>query len=82
MIDSNSLQTNYSANIRLQLLVGDQIFPLAKIGPESIVLREAIELPACEAEISMSVDGREHRWQVFLTDGAVPFDTAIQIMSR
>lgn len=39
MIDSDSLQTNYSANIQLQLLVGDQIFPLAKIGPKSIVLR-------------------------------------------
>jgi hypothetical protein len=36
------------------------------------VLRNPIPHPPVEAELSLSIDGHEERWQVELIDGIVP----------
>lgn len=61
--------TGYSAKVRLTLLVEEASLDLAEIGPELIYLRHPIDLPPCDATILMTVDGREHRWKVYLPDG-------------
>jgi hypothetical protein len=61
--------TGYSAEVRLHLVVGDEVLELASIGPAEISLREPAELPPGPAEIVMHVDSFERRWQVYLPDG-------------
>lgn len=63
------LGTSYSATVRLELHVGDQIFDLHEIGPESISPRKPVSLDPTEAEVVMYIDGRRRSWQVELPDG-------------
>lgn len=79
MTDPLDPRSNYSAEVRLRLIVGDRSFPLAKIGPSHVVLREPTELAPGAAEVVMTVDGREHRWAVYLTGDAIVSGSAKQI---
>ncbi len=72
---SSSIQKEFSADVALCLIVGDREMPLAKIGPGYAVLRDEDDIPAGTAGIIFfAVDGREHRWQVILRHGTVPFE--------
>lgn len=64
----------YSSVVRLELVVDDHSYPLAKIAPSHIVFREPVELPPCRGEILMHVDDRTERWSVVLTHGTTPID--------
>jgi hypothetical protein len=69
------VQAQFSADIRLDLLVDGQKIPLAKVGPNYAVLQGPVEIPAGSiALLVMTVDGREHRWEIVLENGIVPFD--------
>ena len=81
MIQKSEIKTNYSSNVELYLIVGDESWNLAQIGPDHVTARDnGIELDPCEAQILMIVDGSERRWNVFLKNGAVPFEPDIQIV--
>lgn len=60
----------YSADVRLHLAVNGQVTSLSQVGPDSVILETACELPPCSAEVIVKVDGREHRRKVLLPDGA------------
>ena len=75
------LSKDYSSDVVLQLIVGERVFELARTGPGYVVMEEPVELPPCDAELLMSVDGRMHRWSVFLDQGAVPFESRVNIAS-
>jgi hypothetical protein len=80
MIHPSKLKTNYSAYVELYLVVGEHSWELAAIGPDSVDLRHGgIELPPCQGEVVMVVDGKERRWHVVLQHGAVPYETTIPI---
>jgi hypothetical protein len=80
MIQQSEIKTNYSSSVNLSLIVGDRSWELASIGPDHITLRNGgIELDRCRAQVVMVVDGESRRWDVFLTNGVVPFDTRIAI---
>jgi hypothetical protein len=81
MDDMASPQAGYSADVWLFLIALGTAIPLAQIGPDSVVLRDPIELPRCEAEILMVVDGEERRWPVVLPNGAVPFELEVSAES-
>ncbi len=68
-MDHSPVGTGYSANVRLELHVGQQIFELAEVAPESVFLRKPVTLPPSEAEVVMYVDGQRSVWQVELPDG-------------
>ena len=61
---------SHSVDVRLRLLVGDRTLDVAKAGPSEITLRSPVDLAPCDAELLMSVDGREHRWSIRLPRGA------------
>jgi hypothetical protein len=73
-----AIQSQFSARIRLLLVIGESTYPLAQIGPMYFVLRKATSLPRCAAEIVMIADGDEKRWPIILKDGAVPFDPHVE----
>ena len=73
---------NYSANVRLHLVMGERTLELAQIGPSDIVLRTPTDLPPGDAEIVMDVDGHQRRWPVRLPQGAsvtLPTTTTVTI---
>lgn len=74
-MESPSRFEAFSAEVRLELLVGGRTIPLAKAGPGYAVLRKGEQIRACDdAVLIMTVDGREHRWEIVLKHDVVPFD--------
>lgn len=83
MDDSPRFRSNgYSSVVRLSLVVDGTKYRLGKIGPDAITLQEPTELPECDAQVIMTVDGKEQRWDVFLPNGATPPETRISIRDR
>jgi hypothetical protein len=70
-------EAQFSADIRLDLVVNGRSIPLARVGPNYAVLQERVDIPAgSPAILLMNVDGREHRWEIVLENGIVPFEEA------
>ena len=59
----------YSADVRIHLYVNGFVLPVGQLGPDFIILRNAPDHPPTDAEITMSIDGDERRWNVHLPDG-------------
>ncbi|MDB5345977.1 MAG: hypothetical protein JWP89_4354 [Schlesneria sp.] len=72
----------YSADVALSLHIGDRTIRLSQVAPNFVVLAESIELPQCDAEIHVSVDGNVHRRNVFLIDGIKPSMVRVRIETR
>ena len=72
-----SSEHRYSADVRLTLLVGNTVVPLAQISRDWVMLRENLDVAPGRAEVVMTVDGRERRWDVSL-DGP-PCETTLKI---
>ena len=53
----------------MQLFVSGQVLKIAQIGPQFLMLDQPVEHPPADAEILMSIDGREDRWRVHLPHG-------------
>lgn len=76
---STSSSSAHSAEVRAELIVGEQRYCVANLGPGCIVLREGQQIAAGNAWIELTVDGELRRWEVNLPHGAVPFDTEIRV---
>jgi hypothetical protein len=59
----------YSADIRMQLHVCDRVFSIGQLGPDFLILDDPADHPPADAEIAMSINGRQRRWAVHLPDG-------------
>jgi hypothetical protein len=53
----------------MQLCVNGQVFSVGQLGPDFLILDDPADHPPAEAEITLSVDGRQRRWTVRLPDG-------------
>ena len=75
-------RSGHSAEVRLRLLVGDRSFDLAKVGPQSCFVCCPDDIPPGKAEISVTIDGTEHRRDVVLVDGLSRHDQITNLMGR
>jgi hypothetical protein len=66
---ANWNKTAHSAEVLMRLLVNGHVLALGHLGPDYIILDDPIDHPPTEAEITVSVEGKESRWQVQLVDG-------------
>ena len=73
---------HFSAEVRLELRASGQVYDLASIGPNQFVPRYPLDLPSCDAEVVMFVDGSGFLWPVRLPNGAVPFEKVISTSPR
>jgi len=64
-----SKANGHSAQVRMELHLDGQIFPIAQMGPDFFVLRQPIEHPPASAELTLRIDESETRWSVNLVDG-------------
>jgi len=63
---------HFSAEVRIELVVDGVAHELAGVGPTFFVSRHPIDIPACDAEIRMTVDGDAFVWPVRLPYGSIP----------
>lgn len=61
--------SGHSADVRIDLAVNGHVFSVAELGPGFLVVRNPVAHPPAEAELTLSIDGYERRWQVELIDG-------------
>ncbi|HEV3082686.1 MAG TPA: hypothetical protein VGY66_23080 [Gemmataceae bacterium] len=71
MSTAKAQQFAHSADVRIELCVNGHSLPVSHLGPDFLVLKDTVEHPPAEAEIAMSIDGQESRWQVHLVDGII-----------
>jgi hypothetical protein len=53
----------------MELRLNGLVLPIAQLGPDFLLLRKPVDHAPTEAEIFMSIDGRESIWSVWLPDG-------------
>jgi hypothetical protein len=53
----------------MELHLNGSVLAISHLGPDYLILTEPIDHPPAQAEIAMSVDGRESRWAVQLPAG-------------
>ncbi|MEX0716999.1 MAG: hypothetical protein WD066_10440 [Planctomycetaceae bacterium] len=68
----------YSSRVRLRLIIEEHEYELAQVGSGYVIFRDAVDLPPCEAWLSLMVDGKERRKRIRLLHGAQPFDRLAQ----
>lgn len=61
-----NVSAGYSADVRLDLYIAGQHFPLAQIGGNQLIFPTPVHLPAGTGEVVMSVDGQQRRWAITL----------------
>jgi hypothetical protein len=61
--------TGHSADVRMQLFVDGHVLSIGQLGLGFMILENPTDHGPMEAEVAMSVDGRESRWTVHLPDG-------------
>ena len=79
MNDAPLNRTRHSADVRMHLRLNGRDLPIAQLGPDFLILRQAVAHPPANAEIFMSIDGNERHWPVHLRDGLSPADSRARI---
>jgi hypothetical protein len=69
----------HSSNVQMHLSVNGHVLKIGQLAPNFVILQESIAHPPAQAEIFMSVDGHESRWQVFLVNGITPAESKTAI---
>jgi hypothetical protein len=69
MSTANREKPAHPADVRMHLSVNGHILSIGHLGPDYVILDNPIDHPPSDAEISLSVDGNESRWQVRLIEG-------------
>jgi hypothetical protein len=64
-----SSQGGNSAQVKMKLLITGSSLPVAQMGPDFLLVMEAVDLPPSNAIIVMQVDDAERRWDVHLPNG-------------
>ncbi len=69
MDGQTSKSTGHSAEVRIRLTVNGHVFSVAQLGPDFVVLRDAVNHAPGRAQITMSIDDDRKQWPVELVDG-------------
>jgi hypothetical protein len=70
----------YSADVSLRMLVAGSTYELSHVAPDFVRLRTPVEIPPSDAEIIVSVDGRESTSRVRLPNGASRGESQVRIL--
>jgi hypothetical protein len=69
----------HSADVQMGLSVNGHVLRIGHLGPDYVILDSSIDHPPSEAEVSLTVDGQESRWQVKLSEGLSASQTRARI---
>jgi hypothetical protein len=62
----------YSALVRINLHLNDQVYPVAQMGGGRMIFDTPVALPAGTGTVVMNVDGLEQRWRITVQDYVRP----------
>ena len=63
-----SVSEGYSAKVKLELIVPEfGAIDVAQVGPESLILRNAVDVPSGPAQLIITVDGKRETSDVILS---------------
>ena len=62
-------QAAHSADVQMHLLVNGRVVNIGHLGPDYVIVDDPIDHPPADAQVFLSVDGKERRWHVRLVDG-------------
>ena len=62
-------KNGHSAEVSIRLLLNGRSLPIAQLGPDFLILEQALEHPPSHAAISLVIDGHEDRLPVWLPQG-------------
>jgi len=68
-IDIIAPKIGHSAQVTLELVIGDRRIPLAQAAHDFAIVAEPTAFPPCDGEIVMTVDGQIDRMPVHLPSG-------------
>jgi len=71
----NEQENGHSADVSMSVVVNGRSIPIAQMGPDFLIIRERVEFPPSEGEITLRVDGHEEHWAVKLPEGIRPSET-------
>ncbi|MEX2172205.1 MAG: hypothetical protein WD851_22990 [Pirellulales bacterium] len=71
-----------SADVRMVLAVNGQKLTVGHLAPDYVLLDNPIDHPPTDAEICLTVDGRQERWPVRLVEGLSTTKPKAVIVSR
>ena len=66
---AKSSQGGHSAQVKMKLLVNGSSIPVLQMGPDFILVKEAINHPPANARLVLQVDQDEREWNVHLPNG-------------
>jgi hypothetical protein len=66
----------------MRLLANGRSYRIAQLGPDFLILRDKVDSPPTEGEITLNVDGHEESWRVHLPDGLTPMQTKTPVTKR
>ncbi len=76
---ANPQKLGYSADVQMQLFVDGRILSIGQLSIGFMMLDDPVDLPPSEAVISLTIDGDERRWTVYLLDGIKAGDVRTRI---
>jgi hypothetical protein len=59
----------HSAQVKIQLVVGNRVVPVAQMGPDFLLVPEPFDLPPGDATLRLRIDESERSWEVRMPDG-------------
>jgi hypothetical protein len=66
---AKSSQGGHSAQVKMRLLVNGSSFPVVQMGPDFILVNEAVDHPPANARLVLQVDETEREWNIHLPNG-------------
>jgi len=76
---ANPGRDRHSTVVRMHLSINGHVFKIGQLGPDFIIVRQGIDLPPSEGEITVSIDGRTRTWPVRLPNGMTAGQPEIRI---
>ncbi len=73
------IASSHSALVTMELRTGGVCAPVAQLAHDFAILAESIDLPPCEAEIVLTVDGQTTCMPVSLREGASTASRRIEL---
>jgi hypothetical protein len=73
---------NHSAVVRMELRLNGSVLKISHLGPDYLILSQPLDHPPAEAEIVMSIDGKQRQWAVCLPAGVSTRSVRTSILPR
>ena len=81
-MDSGINNGGHSAEVKIQLLLDGNAFPVAQLGPDFLLIDVPFDYPPGKASLILQVDKAERRWEICLEKGVSAGESRVLIRSQ